>query len=128
MPTLKPLQTIPVPEPKADQLYRTRVAGQDIVFRGLKQLLGAADYSKAGDRNAGLAAPNEVTREAARLILAGLSVHHVHDHPLGMELSSTGQDRLELGDRRYVQLAPWDNHHVIVNRQHRDVERLDRIR
>jgi ethanolamine ammonia-lyase large subunit len=53
-----------------------------MTFHGLKQLLGAADYSKAGDRNAGLAAPSETAREAARGILSGLTARHIFEHPL----------------------------------------------
>ncbi|MBI8342657.1 ethanolamine ammonia-lyase [Pseudomonas aeruginosa] len=51
-------------------------------FHGLKRLLGAADISKAGERVAGLAAVDEVEREAARAILSGLTLQHLFDHPL----------------------------------------------
>src|SRR5262249_8574385 len=51
-------------------------------FRGLKQLLGASDVSKAGDRHAGLAAAGETIREAARAILSDLTLQHLYDHPL----------------------------------------------
>jgi ethanolamine ammonia-lyase large subunit len=51
-------------------------------FHGLKALLGAADISKAGDRMAALTAADEMTREAARAILSGLTLQHIHDHPL----------------------------------------------
>ena len=54
----------------------------DYSFVGLKSLLGAADFSKAGDRGAGLAAPTEVVREAARTILSSLTLQHVYDRPL----------------------------------------------
>jgi ethanolamine ammonia-lyase large subunit len=80
--TLTPLAAIPVPEPKPEEAYRTRVADREITFRGLKSLLGAADYSKAGDRNAGLAAASETVREAARGILSGLTLQHLYEHPL----------------------------------------------
>jgi ethanolamine ammonia-lyase large subunit len=82
MKTLTPLNLIAVPEPKPDQTYCTRVANQEIAFQGLKQLLGAADFSKAGDRNAGLAAPSEIVREAARTALSGLTLRHLYDNPL----------------------------------------------
>lgn len=81
-PTLMPLADIHVPDPAADQTYTIRVLDRDFAFHGLKVLLGAADYSKAGDRNAGLAAPNELAREAARSLLAGLTLEHLYDHPL----------------------------------------------
>jgi ethanolamine ammonia-lyase large subunit len=80
--TLTPLGAIPVPPPRPDEAYAAAVGGRRFTFRGLKQLLGAADYSKAGDRNAGLAARGEAEREAARAALSGLTLRHLYDHPL----------------------------------------------
>ncbi len=82
MKDLIPLSAIPVPEPKPEQVYRGTFFGQAAAFHGLKQLLGAADFSKAGDRNAGLAAANDSLREAARTLLSGLTLQHLYDHPL----------------------------------------------
>ncbi len=82
MKSLTPLAGISVPAPQRDETYSTRVADREISFTGLKHLLGAADYSKAGDRNAGLAAANDCEREAARLLLAHLPLQHLYDHPL----------------------------------------------
>jgi ethanolamine ammonia-lyase large subunit len=82
MRTLKPLAEIHVPSPVAPHAYETVLLGHRFRFADLKQLLGAADISKAGDRNAGLAAGDEVAREAARTILSGLTLQHIHDHPL----------------------------------------------
>ncbi|MCC6552953.1 MAG: ethanolamine ammonia-lyase [Polyangiaceae bacterium] len=79
---LAPLPDIPVPAPRPDEVYSARVLGREVSFRGLKALLGAADHSKAGDRRAGLAAPSEAVREAAREALASLTLQHLHDHPL----------------------------------------------
>lgn len=79
---LKPLDQIPVPTPKADELYEVTLFERPFVFRGLKTLLGAADLSKAGDRLAGLSARDEVEREAARTILSGLTLQHLYDRPL----------------------------------------------
>ncbi len=79
---LKPLEQIPVPVPPADEIYRTRLFDHDYSFVGLKSLLGAADFSKAGDRGAGLAAATEVVREAARAILSSLTLQHLYDRPL----------------------------------------------
>jgi ethanolamine ammonia-lyase large subunit len=79
---LTPLADIAVPEPKPDEVYTSRCFDREISFRGLKQLLGAADFSKAGDRHAGLAAPTETAREAARAILSGLTLQHLYEHPL----------------------------------------------
>jgi ethanolamine ammonia-lyase large subunit len=82
VPILTPLRQIFVPDPTADERYAIRVLDRDFTFHGLKALLGAADCSKAGDRNAGLAASDELTREAARSLLAGLTLKHLFDHPL----------------------------------------------
>lgn len=82
VPALTPLGNIPVPSPVADETYAIRVLDRDFVFHGLKALLGAADCSKAGDRNAGLAAADELAREAARSLLASLTLAHLYDRPL----------------------------------------------
>lgn len=79
---IRPLDQIHVPEVKAPLGYSTRLLERDFTFADLKQVLGAADISKAGDRGAGLAAADDVCREAARKILAGLTLQHVYDHPL----------------------------------------------
>ena len=76
MHTLSPLDLIECPLPPADEIYRTRLFNHDYSFVGLKSLLGAADFSKAGDRGAGLAAATEVVREAARTILSSLTLQH----------------------------------------------------
>ncbi len=70
---LTALTEINVPEPKPDEVYTVKLFDREVRFQGLKQLLGAADYSKAGDRQAGLAAPGEDLREAARTALSELT-------------------------------------------------------
>src|SRR5262245_3301695 len=82
MKELKPLSDITVPPSRPDQVYRARAFDREVSFRGLKQLLGAADFSKAGDRNAGLTAASETAREAARAVLSDLTLQHLHNHPL----------------------------------------------
>ncbi len=82
MKTLTDLAKIPVPTPRPPETYRGNFFGREISFHGLKALLGAADFTKAGDRNAGLAAPDEITREAARTLLGQLTLQHFYDHPL----------------------------------------------
>jgi ethanolamine ammonia-lyase large subunit len=79
---LPSLAGVPVPGPQSDQVYSGTFHGQPIAFHGLKRLLGAADYSKSGDRHTGLAAANDLVREAARSLLAGLTLQHLYDHPL----------------------------------------------
>ena len=82
MRTLTDVASIAAPEPKSDQSYSGTFFGREISFLGLKKLLGAADFDKAGDRNAGLAAPDEITREAARTLLSKLTLQHLYDQPL----------------------------------------------
>ncbi|MBD9481427.1 ethanolamine ammonia-lyase [Pseudomonas sp. PDM14] len=79
---LVPLDTIILPTPQAEQTYDILMLQRAFRFHGLKRLLGAADISKAGERVAGLAAVDEVEREAARAILSGLTLQHLFDHPL----------------------------------------------
>lgn len=79
---MKPIAEIVVPKPKADETYSLGFAGQTYRFVGLKELLGKADYNKAGERNAGLCARNEIEREAARQAFSALTLQHLYDHPL----------------------------------------------
>jgi ethanolamine ammonia-lyase large subunit len=79
---LNPLDEIHVPDAKPDRVYNVQVIDRGAHFLGLKRLLGAADYSKAGDRQAGLAAESEEIREAARSALSELTLEHIYEHPL----------------------------------------------
>jgi len=79
---LNPLSAIAVPPARPDETYACEGPEGPIQFVGLKRLLGAADFPKAGDRHAGLAAATETEREAARSILAGLTIDHLHQRPL----------------------------------------------
>src|SRR5690349_13371338 len=79
---LKPLADIHLPPPQPERNYALRVGGRDFKFRGMEALLGAADCSKAGDRNAHLAAADELEREAARALVSDLTLAHVYEHPL----------------------------------------------
>lgn len=74
MHSLTPLDSVQVPPVLPMQNYGA--------FYGLKALLGAADFDKAGDRNAGLAARSESEREAARGLLAELTLLHLYNNPL----------------------------------------------
>ena len=79
---LKPWRQIEVPDPRPDEIYEISLFDKSYSFQGLKALLGAADFDKAGDRNCGLAAKDDVEREAARSILSGLTLQHLYDRPL----------------------------------------------
>jgi ethanolamine ammonia-lyase large subunit len=79
---LTPLAKIFVPKPLLDTVYELKYHGLCFSFVGLKALLAAADVSKAGDRNARLAAGTETGREAARSLLSNLLVSHIYERPL----------------------------------------------
>lgn len=76
------MENIEVPSPRPDEAYRIEWSGRTFEFQGLKRLLGAADYPKAGEKHAGLAAADELEREAARSLLSGLTLRHLFDRPL----------------------------------------------
>lgn len=82
MPSLVPLTEIPVPPASPGAVYTVELFGKTYRFDGLKALLGAADFDKAGDRLAGLAATSDIAREAARKILSGLTLRHLYERPL----------------------------------------------
>ncbi len=80
--TLNKIEQIKVPEPCVSLPYNITLLDRDFTFTNLKHVLGAADISKAGDRKAGLAASNEIMREAARIMLSSLTLQHFYDNPL----------------------------------------------
>jgi ethanolamine ammonia-lyase large subunit len=82
MPLLRPPSEIQVPTAKPDERYEISLFDRQFSFKGLKRLLGAADFDKAGDRLAGLAARDDLEREAARAILSGLTLQNLFDAPL----------------------------------------------
>lgn len=79
---LTPLADIIVPPAKPDETYTVTLFDRSYSFNGLKALLGAADFDKPGDRLAGLAARDDVQREAARKIMSGLTLRHLYERPL----------------------------------------------
>ncbi|MEE4253637.1 MAG: ethanolamine ammonia-lyase subunit EutB, partial [Desulfuromusa sp.] len=85
MKTIIALKDIHVPAPGPEDGYATTLLDREFHFIGLKHLLGCADISKAGDRTTGLAAEDEMGREAARSILSDLTLQHIFDNPLTNE-------------------------------------------
>ncbi|MDP2506071.1 ethanolamine ammonia-lyase subunit EutB [Oceanobacter sp. 3_MG-2023] len=77
-----PTQHIHVPAVAEPQTYDILLMQKRYRFRNLAHLLGAADVSKAGDRIAGLAAADEIEREAARTLLSQQTLQHLYDTPL----------------------------------------------
>jgi ethanolamine ammonia-lyase large subunit len=79
---LSKIEQIKLPKISKEQPYSVTLLDRSFTFTNLKHVLGAADISKAGDRKAGLAASNEIEREAARAVLSGLTLQHFFDNPL----------------------------------------------
>jgi ethanolamine ammonia-lyase large subunit len=109
MKSLTSQAAIPVPDPKPDQSYGGKFFDRDYAFVGLKRLLGAADFDKAGDRNAGLAASDEMTREVARTLLSQLTLQHIYDHPLTDSqgrVDSVMRVNYDIDHDRFAAIAP----------------------
>jgi ethanolamine ammonia-lyase large subunit len=107
---LTPLADIRVPSALPDEVYATRIFDRDFRFTGLKALLGAADCSKAGDRRADLAAPDELAREAARLLLSDLTLRHLFEHPLvddHGQIDEVMQVNYDVDAAELAQIADW---------------------
>ena len=82
MQTLSKIEQIKLPKASKNKPYSITLLDRTFTFTNLKHVLGAADISKAGDRKAGIAAANEIEREAARAVLSGLTLQHFFDNPL----------------------------------------------
>src|SRR5438128_4185151 len=115
MKSLSRCDDIVVPQPPNDELYTAHKFGRQFSFAGLKGLLGAADYSKAGDRNAGLAARDEAEREVARSILSTLTLQQLYDHPLTDDsgsVDSVMRVNYDIDLRTFASLAPMPLGHL----------------
>lgn len=132
MHTLKKLDEIRVPPVLPDETYTFSASGLTRSFRGLKALLAAADVSKAGDRHDGLAAPDEVTREAARSILAGLTLEHLYTHPLTDmrgQVDSIMRVNYDVDLEAYASMAKWtvgELKNELLKRPGHEIARLGR--
>ena len=82
MKKLSSINEIRLPHIHVEQPYESTLHDKKFSFKNLKYVLGAADISKAGDRNAKLAATDETMREAARAILSGLTLQQIFNTPL----------------------------------------------
>lgn len=105
-----PLSDIVVPQPLPDETYRSTFLGETFTFEGLKRLLGAADVDKAGDRGAGLAARSETEREAARSVLASLTLKHLYDRPLTDDrgqVDAVMRVNYDIDREAFARIADW---------------------
>ncbi|WP_165231326.1 ethanolamine ammonia-lyase subunit EutB [Aquisphaera insulae] len=60
----------------------TTLRGERFNFPGLREVFARANEVKSGDLLAGIAAASERERVAAKVVLAGLSLREILDHPL----------------------------------------------
>ena len=60
----------------------TVIRNEQFNFSDLRQVFAKANEEKAGDRLMGLAARTERERIAAKVVLAGLTLKEIIDHPL----------------------------------------------
>jgi ethanolamine ammonia-lyase large subunit len=132
MKNLPELASIDVPDPQPPMEYSASGFEHRVVFRGLKALLGAADYSKAGDRNARLAASSESGREYARRILSDLTLQHLYDHPLTDDdgiIDSVMRVNYQIDHEAFASVAAWtlgDLKDYLMRSDGREVMRVGR--
>ena len=110
MKKLSHLSEIKLPKVQAPCAYPAILHGRNFIFRDLKHVLGAADISKAGDRNAKLAADDEVMREAARAILSDLTLQHFFDNPLTNhknEIDSVMRVNYDIDHAVFAEISPF---------------------
>jgi ethanolamine ammonia-lyase large subunit len=60
----------------------TAIRGEGFRFADLREVFAKANEEKSGDRLAGIAAPTERERIAAKQVLAGLALSEIVEHPL----------------------------------------------
>jgi ethanolamine ammonia-lyase large subunit len=109
MKKLSNLSEIKLPKVQTPRAYQTTWHGRNFTFCDLKHVLGAADISKAGDRNAKLSATDEVMREAARVILSDLTLQHLFDHPLTNsknEIDSVMRVNYDIDHEVFAEISP----------------------
>lgn len=115
MTPLTSLSDIVVPRPSPDETYQTTFLDETFSFQGLKRLLGAADVSKAGDRGAGLAARSETQREAARSVLASLTLRQLYDRPLTDDrgqIDAVMRVNYDIDREAFARIADWTVGHL----------------
>jgi len=62
-------------------ILKTTLAGKTYAFADIKQVLAKANEEKSGDKLAGLAAESAQERVAAKVVLSGLTLGDLREHP-----------------------------------------------
>ena len=87
---------------------KTTLLGKTYQFRDLKQVLAKANEEKSGDKLAGLAAESAQERVAAKVVLAGVTLEELREHPAvpyeDDEVTRIIQDDLNLPEYEKVKL------------------------
>jgi ethanolamine ammonia-lyase large subunit len=110
MKKLSNLDDIFIPTPTVALPYFITLQNRTFTFRDLKHILGNADISKAGDRKAGLAATDEIMREASRSLLSSLTLQHIYDTPLSNirgEIDSVMRVNYDIDHAVFAEIASY---------------------
>ena len=87
---------------------KTTLLGKTYQFRDLKQVLAKANEEKSGDKLAGLAAESAQERVAAKVVLAGVTLEELREHPAVPyetdEVTRIIQDDLNLPEYEKIKL------------------------
>ena len=87
---------------------KTTLLGKTYQFRDLKQVLAKANEEKSGDKLAGLAAESAQERVAAKVVLAGVTLQELREHPAvpyeSDEVTRIIQDDLNLPEYEKIRL------------------------
>ena len=87
---------------------KTTLLGKTYQFRDLKQVLAKANEEKSGDKLAGLAAESAQERVAAKVVLAGVTLQELREHPAVPyetdEVTRIIQDDLNLPEYEKIKL------------------------
>lgn len=95
---------------------KTTLLGKTYQFRDLKQVLAKANEEKSGDKLALLAAESAQERVAAKVVLAGVTLEELREHPAvpyeADEVTRIIQDDLNLPEYEKVKL--WTDRKSVV--------------
>ena len=87
---------------------KTTLLGKTYLFRDLKQVLAKANEEKSGDKLAGLAAESAQERIAAKVVLSGVTLQELREHPAVPyetdEVTRIIQDDLNLPEYEKIKL------------------------
>lgn len=90
-------------------ILKTKLLGHVYAFRDLREVMAKANEEKSGDRLAGIAAENAAERVAAKVVLAGLTLADLREHPAVPyetdEVTRIIQD--DVNEKTYARIRSW---------------------